>query len=413
LDGILLHNRDILNRTDDSVVFIANQKERVIRRSRGYVPSPFRLPYDMSGIVAFGSDLANSFCIGNGNKAILSQYIGDLENYDTSVFFDQTLQKFLKLFKVQPSILVTDLHPDYFSTKLAESYSRRIGTGNDTIIPIVKIQHHHAHVASCMAEHCLDEQVIGVSFDGTGFGMDGRSWGAEFMVCDLLDFKRMTYLEYMALPGGDTATEEPWRMAISYLYKVYGEDWLELRLPLMEKINQEKARSIMSMIDRNLNCPLVSSAGRLFDAVSAMLGLCEYASFHAEAPMRLEALVKPGIKACYPFKIKDTIEVQEVIRGIVDDLETGISLANISTKFHNTLATIILDTIRMISKTTGIHKVVLSGGVFQNKYLLEETENRLISHTFEVYSHQKVPSNDGGIALGQAVIAAKRRELCV
>jgi len=413
LDEIITHDRDILNRTDDSVVIFANRKERLIRRSRGYAPSPFRTSFNLNGIVAFGSDLANCFCIGNGNNAILSQYIGDLDNYDTSVFFDQTLHTFLRLFRLQPSLLVTDFHPDNCSTRLGETFSKHAALRTGDIIPIAKVQHHHAHIASCMAEHTLDEQVIGVSFDGTGFGTDGRSWGAEFMVCDLLDFKRITHLDYMPLPGGDAATEEPWRMAISYLLSVYGEQWVYHRLPIFDKISREKAATVMTMIERNINCPLVSSAGRLFDAVSAILGLCTKASFQAEAPMRLESLVVPGIKAQYSFDLKEAIDVKDVIRGIVNDIERGTSLSIISTKFHNTMAAIILEAVQKISKSTGICKIVLSGGVFQNKYLLEETENRLISHTFDVYSHRRVPSNDGGIALGQAVIAAKRRELCV
>jgi hydrogenase maturation protein HypF len=413
-DGVLLHDRDIRNRTDDSVIIVINKKERVIRRSRGYVPTAINSKLDLNGIIAFGAELTNSFCVGQGQKAILSQYIGDLKGYETTLFYEETLDKFIRIFRIKPALLVTDLHPDYYSTQYAGEFLKKIESRFGNMIAIKGIQHHHAHIASCMAEHGLDEQVIGVCFDGTGYGTDGNIWGAEFLLCDLFDFNRITHFDYVPLPGGDRATEEPWRMAVSYLYRAYGKDFMSLNLPLFKKIKKEKINDIVKMIDCKINCPLVSSAGRLFDAVSAIMGLCFTASFQAEGPMRLESLLAGAYTGKYTYRFNGTLKLEALIKEIVSDLDSGIRYPVISAKFHNSLISIICETVNHISNTSQIHKVVLSGGVFQNKYLLSGVESQLKKHNFDVYSHQKVPTNDGGIALGQIVIAAKRRaSLCV
>ncbi|MCX6277266.1 MAG: carbamoyltransferase HypF [Bacteroidetes bacterium] len=405
VDAIVLHNRDIYNRTDDSVVRIIDGKERIFRRSRGYVPAPVRTALNADGIIAFGAELTNCFCVGKGNKAFQSQHIGDLQGLETAQFYEQTISQFLRLFRVKPTLLAADMHPEYISTKTAANFRD---------LPIVHVQHHHAHIAASMAEHHLDEKVIGVAMDGTGYGDDGHIWGSEFLVCDLLDYKRITHFEYVPLPGGDAATEEPWRMAVSWLYKVFGKDFIKLDLPLFREIDLEKINNLVRMIDRNINCPLTSGAGRLFDAVASLLGLCQIASFHAEGPMRLESLINKNCKELYHFEIDKIIRLDATIRGIVDDLINGADVSIIASKFHNTIISVIFETANVIRGREEINKVVLSGGVFQNKYLLEGSIDLLKKNKFEVYAHAAVPTNDGGIALGQLAIASKRRDkLCV
>lgn len=404
-DAVVLHNRDIYNRTDDSVVRIIGSKERVLRRSRGYVPAPVRTDLNTEGVIAFGAELTNCFCVGKGQKAFLSQHIGDLQGLETTLFYEETIAQFIKLFRIKPSLLAVDLHPDYISTKTGLNFGD---------FPVVHVQHHHAHIASCMAEHHLDEKVIGIALDGTGYGTDGHTWGSEFLVCDLNDFKRVTHFDYMALPGGDLATEEPWRIAVAYLYKLFGKDFKELELPFLKQTDPEKVRVIIKMIKKNINCPITSGAGRLFDCVASLLDLVQVSSFQAEGPMRLESIIRKDIRDIYLFTLGETICFDETIRGIVEDIGTGIAPATISAKFHNTIILAIFETVNSIRRSEGINKVVLSGGVFQNKYLLEQTTKILEKNNFEVYSHAIVPTNDGGVALGQLAVASKRREIkCV
>jgi len=403
-DALLIYNRDIYNRTDDSVEMVVNKKARMIRRSRGSAPSPIRMSRDVDGIVATGAELVNCFCVGKGDQAILSQHIGDLKNLETFDFFSETIDQFIKLFRVKPKLIVCDKHPDYLSTKYA----------NDLKFKTISVQHHHAHIASCMAEHNLDEKVIGVSFDGTGYGDDHKVWGGEFLICDLNEYERYTHFEYIPIPGGDKAIEEPWRMGISYLYKIYGADLYESSLPFLRNIKNEDLDIIIRAIEKGINCPLTSSAGRLFDAVAAIIDLCTFSKFHAEAPMRLESVVDKNCMEQYNFQMASTIIVEQTIREIVDDIKKNIPISIISAKFHNTIISIIFTVVNEIYKNFNIKKVVLSGGTFQNKYILGNVEKLLMEKKFRVFSHNIIPSNDGGIALGQLAIAAKRRELkCV
>ena len=405
VDGIILHNRDIENRTDDSVVRVINGQERVFRRSRGYVPTPVSAKADVNGILAFGAELTNCFCVGKGHKAILSQYIGDLKGLETTLFYEQTLRQFTRLFRIKPSLLAIDMHPDYVSSKTGKSFGD---------LPVISVQHHHAHIASCMAEHGLDEKVIGVAMDGTGYGTDGKIWGAEFLVCDRNDFRRITHFDYIPLPGGDMAVEEPWRMAVSWLYRLSGASFLNMDLPFIRYMDPKKVDLLVKMIEKKINCPEVSSAGRLFDAVAGLLGLCSAAKFPAEGPMRLESIIQNGIKDKYHHKKRGTILFDLTIREIIEDIWHGVDPGRISTKFHNTIISVIFESVKEIREEEKTCKVVLSGGVFQNKYLLAGTESILRENGFRVYSHSAIPTNDGGIALGQLIIAAKRRELkCV
>jgi len=403
-DAVLIYDRDIYNRTDDSVEFIAGGSPRIIRRSRGYAPSPVRLDMDLDGIFASGAELVNCFCIGKGSQAILSQHIGDLKNMETLEFYEESVGRFKRLFRFKPEIAACDLHPDYLSSVFASKMN----------IPLVKIQHHHAHIASCMAEYGLDEKVLAVSFDGTGLGDDNNIWGGEFFACDLNDYDRINHFEYIPLPGGDKVSDEPWRMAVSWLIKTYGRIPWDLDIPLFKKINREKLELVEEAINKNINCPLSSSAGRLFDAVAALTNICVESKFHAEAPMRLEAIIDQSCVNRYDVEISPLISFSTMIEQIVEDIQNETQLSEISAKFHNTIISVIFAVINDWSDKLGISKVVLSGGVFQNKYLLEGTKEILSNNNYEVYFPSTIPANDGGIALGQLAVAAKRRKLkCV
>jgi hydrogenase maturation protein HypF len=260
-----------------------------------------------------------------------------------------------------------------------------------------------------MASYGLDEKVIGISFDGVGLGTDNKIWGGEFMFCDLLDFERETYFDYTAMPGGDMATKEPWRMALSYLIKTFGEDYKDLNLAFLKDIPDASIAIVEQAIKQEINTPLSSSAGRLFDAVAALIGLCNYASFHAEAPMRLESIINPMVIGHYPFIVGDTIDTAPIIQGICKDLSAGVSGSTISSRFHNSVINIIFAVVEQMAEKSGLRKVVLSGGSFQNKYILEQVESGLTDRRFRIYSPVDIPANDGGIALGQLAIAAARR----
>ena len=312
-------------------------------------------------------------------------------------FYLETIEQFKKLFRFNPTLVVSDLHPDYLSTRYAvESKKRHI-----------QVQHHHAHIASCMAEHNLDEQVIGVAFDGTGYGDDNNIWGSEFFVCDLQEYTRINHFEYLSMPGGDNVIDEPWRMALSYLYKIYGLKFLEFNLPFLNTIKPSSVELLCDAIDKKINCPLTSSSGRLFDAVAALINLSPFSKFHAEAPMRLEAIIDRKIKKAYPYSVSTTISFKDTFGTIVNDLKHQVPLSEISAKFHNTIISVIVEVAAEARNRYDINKVVLSGGTFQNKYLLENLEMMFEKHDFELFSHQKIPTNDGGIALGQLVLAAK------
>lgn len=401
-DILVSYNRDIFNRSDDSVVFIATEKERIIRRSRGYVPSPIDLSFDTEGIFAAGAELTNTFTLGKGTQVIFSQHIGDLQNAETLAFYEESYNRFSKLFRFDCQLVASDMHPDYLSS----NFARRLK------LPIIEIQHHHAHIASCMAEHNVNEKVIGIAFDGTGYGDDGTIWGGEFFICDYIGYERKFYFDPVPLPGGDKVTKYPWRTAVSYLYKYLGSDILDTDLPFLALIDKTEIEFVKQMIAEDLNCPKSSGAGRLFDAVAALSGLCTTSNYHAEAPMRLESIIEINCKGKYIYHIEGKrIIFYKMFYQILKDIKRDATVALISAKFHNTIVSLILDLSKQLRKETSINKVVLSGGTFQNKYLLEMTEILLRMEGFTVYSHEKVPSNDGGIALGQLAIAGAKRKL--
>ncbi len=398
-DAVLTYNREIYNRNDDSVVAVVNNKERVFRRSRGHVPLPVNLDLSVDSILATGPELVNCFAIGKENKAIISQHIGDLKNFETYEFYCETIERFKRLFMFEPSLVVSDLHPDYLSSRYAV----------ESKLPHIKVQHHHAHIASCMAENKLSENVIGISFDGTGLGDDGNIWGSEFFICDLKGYKRINHFEYIPMPGGDKVTEEPWRMAVSYLYKYFGNNFMEMNLPFLRQFSTNSIEMLCQAVYKKINSPLTSGSGRLFDAVAALINLCPVSKFHAEAPMRLESVIDKTIKGAYLFSLNPEISFEATFKEIITDIDNKVPVSEISAKFHNTILSVICEEVSNISRICGSNRIVLSGGTFQNKYLLENIEIILTGKGYKVYTHKKIPTNDAGIALGQMVIAAARK----
>jgi hydrogenase maturation protein HypF len=403
-DAVLYHDREISNRIDDSVVAVVNGKERPYRRSRGYVPQPVYLDRDVEGIFAAGAELKNCFCIGKDHQAIMSQHIGDLKNPGTERFYREAISMFRELYRFTPTMVACDLHPDYLSTTLAREMD----------LPMVETQHHHAHVVSCMAEHGVDGDVIGISMDGTGYGPDHQIWGGEFLICNRSSYLRYDHFDYVPLPGMDKAVEEPWRMALVYLYLAFGEKLFDLRIPFVNQLEKKKAEAMLYMSGEKINTCMTSSAGRLFDAVAALLNICRVHHFEAEAPMRLEALLDYRCGDRYDIQGSHPLRFDGMFRQIVSDIQRGTDPAVISARFHHTLVSVFLHMAEKIRDETGINRVVLSGGTFQNMFLLGRTEDRLGERGFEVFTHEQVPANDGGIALGQLLIAAmKKDKLCV
>ena len=416
-DFFLFHNRDIYMRVDDSIVReyippLAPPSEGgdkreviVIRRSRGYVPYPIELEIEMPEILGCGGELKNTFTLTKGHYAIMSQHLGDLENYEAIEFFKETLKNLKNSFRVEPVIIAHDLHPDYWTTKFA----KELKTHNSSLIT-VPIQHHHAHIASCMAENHIREKVIGIAWDGTGYGTDGAVWGGEFLIADYKGFERAGHFRYVPLPGGDKAIREPYRIALSHLYDTYGADFLKLDIPFINQ-NKDKTKNILKMIDSRINTVETSSAGRLFDAVSSIINVIDAVTFEGEAAIKLEMIADSSVKDSYSYQLSALnlqpiiIDTRTLIRQIVTDLLNGVDRPVISAKFHNTLAEIIAEVCKKIKIDTEIDKVVLSGGCFQNIFLLDRTLNKL-NPEFKVFIHKNVPTNDGGISLGQAVIAA-------
>jgi len=406
-DYFLLHNRDIFARYDDSVYMVEDDKPQALRRARGYAPYPIFLPFKSRQILACGAELKNTFCLTKDEHAFLSQHIGDMENEETLEQFENTIELYKKLFRIEPEIMAYDMHPEYLSTKYA------LETGSAQGLSLVPIQHHHAHIVSCLVENKVEGPVIGVAFDGTGYGTDGTIWGGEFLLADWRSFQRIGHLEYAPLLGGAAAIKKPYRMALSYLYTLLGESFPLEGLPI-SKLNPAELKITKQQLKQGVNCPLTSSAGRLFDAVSALAGVREEIDYEAQAVIELEMLAPNEVDEfeweSYPFSIVEhqavrVIKLGELFSAIVYDVKNQISIPLISLKFHNTVAQIITGMCKLIAKETGITQVVLSGGVFQNRLLLRLATAALQKAGISVVTHHLVPCNDGGISLGQAVIA--------
>ena len=405
-DAALTHNRSILHKCDDSVLRVVNGQRQFLRRARGFVPNPIRIA-PASGtphILAVGGELKSTFCLVRNGQAILSQHIGDLKDYKTYGQFSTEIESWKSLMQVEPQVIAHDLHPAYLSTRYA-AVAR--------IPHKVGVQHHHAHIASVMAEHDLHDPVIGVALDGTGYGADGTIWGGEFMVADRCDFERVAHFKTYPLPGGDKAVEEPWRMAVSVLHAEGLDGEFRRRFPAV------KRDLVRKMIHAGFNSPLTSSAGRLFDAVAAILGLCDVASYEGQAAIRLESIADPRANERYPFAIQQgdrpwVLDFGPAIHAILAERHHGVAVREISAKFHNTIAESIVQICKVLRDQRGLDVVALSGGVFQNEWLLRRTVETLQLRQFRVFTNTAVPPNDGGLALGQAAVAAERmRQRCV
>lgn len=409
-DAFLMHDREIHVRADDSVVRVlphpvptSDSATYPLRRSRGYAPSPLPLPWSVPPLLAAGAELKNTFCLTNERYAFLSHHIGDLENYETLQSYEQGIAHFERLFRVRPQAVAYDLHPDYLATRYALARIERESlTG-------IGIQHHHAHIAALMAERGLDgsHPVIGVSFDGTGYGTDGRIWGGEFLIADYARFERAAHLEYFPLPGGDAAVRRPSRTALGLLHAL-GIEWDDA-LPTHQDLCYEDRTAIRIQLERRLNIPFTSSMGRLFDAAAALAGVRQRVNYEAQAAIEFEALADPDEAGGYDFEFQSPlIRARPAIEQLIADVLAGVSLPVISARFHNGVAEMVKTVCLHLSDQYDLSEVALSGGVWQNITLLRKTLNLLEREGFTVYVHSRVPANDGGLALGQAAIAGYR-----
>ena len=397
-DFFLVHNRPIIRHVDDSIVRVILDREMVLRRARGYAPLPIRCNEPITNTLAVGAHLKNTVALAVENNVFLSQHIGDLETREASDAFREVIGSFRQLYRIDPARVIADMHPDYISTKFAR------GSG----IPLISIQHHYAHVAACMAENELDGRVLGVAWDGTGYGTDGTVWGGEFLLTSERDFVRAASVRRFRLPGGASAVKEPRRTALGVLYEVFGDDLLEsMDLDSIRSFSAGEFRVLVRMLQKSIQSPWTSSIGRLFDAVASISGLRQRIRFEGQAAMELEFAI--GTETCagaYPFTVKQggnpdqalmVIDWEPMIRAIIQDVHDTIPLASIAIKFHNTLVEIIAD----VAQRVGEPRIVLTGGCFQNRYLIEQSVRRLEKEGFRPYWHQRIPPNDGGIALGQ------------
>jgi hydrogenase maturation protein HypF len=405
-DAFLTHDRVIHIRTDDSVVRAFRGRPMVLRRSRGYVPEPvavrtrFRRP-----VLACGAELKNTFCLAKGSHAFVSHHIGDLENAETLRSFTEGIEHFQRLFDITPEVVAHDLHPEYLSTKYALDLAAA-----GLAAALAGVQHHHAHIASCLADNGEDGPVIGVAFDGTGYGTDGTIWGGEFLIADLAGFRRGGHLDPVPMPGGAAAVRQPWRMAAAYLDAAYPGGPPE-RLGVVLR-NAARWADVVALARRGINSPPTSSAGRLFDAVAALLGVRDAINYEGQAAIELEQLAGHGPVAGYraailpgdPFRVRGA----DLVRAAAEDVVAGAEPAAIAARFHGGVAALIEDGCVLLAERHGLTVVALSGGVFQNMLLLDRVVSRLATRGVRVLVHSQVPCNDGGISLGQAVVAAAR-----
>jgi hydrogenase maturation protein HypF len=407
-DAYLVHDRDILRRCDDSVVRMAAGRKQIFRRSRGFVPVPVPLERDSQPILAVGGELKNTICVVRGSEAFLSQHIGDLENLESYGFFGEAVEHLERILEIRPRIIAYDLHPDYFSTKWARAQGG---------VELVGVQHHHAHIASCMAENHLDGKVIGIALDGTGYGTDGAIWGGEVLLADGADFRRAAHFEYVALPGGAAAIHEPWRVAVSYLTSHYGKELSGLDLPFLKAIHPRRLQVVQQMIDREIHSPRTSSCGRLFDAVAALAGIRSTVNYEAQAAIELEmAAYESTDGGAYPFDLIPDwplwrIGTLSLFQCMLRDIRRRESVADISRRFHAGLAALFVELAEKIREQNNLNRVCLSGGCFQNALLFQLLVDNLREKSFDVYFHSEVPTGDGGISLGQALVAAHRLQI--
>lgn len=401
-DGFLLHNREIHMRTDDSVVRVFEDKPYLLRRARGYAPDPIQLSQALPPILATGAELKNTFCLTNRDYAFLSHHIGDLENYETLRSFEEGIEHYQRLFRVHPQALACDLHPDYLATRYAQERAAREN------LPLVQVQHHHAHLAACLADNgwTSDEPVIGLSLDGTGYGSDGAIWGGEVLLGGYQGYQRLFHLKYAPLPGGDLAVRRPARMALAHLWAA-GLEW-EPDLPPAQDLCMEERTALRGQLQHHLNTPATSSMGRLFDAASAMMGIRQTATYEGQAAIEMEALADQDETAGYTLDIHgDEIDPTLLWGELIADWRAGLEQSRMAARFHNGVAAAMLEACQYARQHSGCKVVALSGGVWQNATLLARAIHLLRQAGFEVYYHRRVPANDGGLALGQALVAAR------
>jgi hydrogenase maturation protein HypF len=402
-DDFLLHDRQIHMRADDSVARVIAGRKMILRRSRGFAPLPIPLLLESSlHILGCGAGLKNTICLFKGKNAFLSQHIGDLENYETYLYFCETVEHLQRILQIEPEVVAYDLHPGYLSTAYAMAMQG---------VEKIGVQHHHAHLCSTMAENHLSGPCLGILCDGTGYGIDGHIWGCEFLVGDYLDFRRLGHLRYQPLPGGEASIKKPYRMALSYLYSYLGE---EMRgHSFCRRFPPREVEVVIGMLRSGFNSPLASSLGRLFDAVSSLVGIRDEISFEGQAAMDLEMAIEEGWEGSYPYGVQREaglylIDPLPTIGSILCDLRNGVSAARIAASFHNTVCEFLVELAKNMAQDTGLRQVVLSGGVFQNAYLLERTVRKLAQAGLDPVLPQKVPPNDGGISLGQVAIASAK-----
>jgi hydrogenase maturation protein HypF len=405
-DAFLFHDRDIYARYDDSVVRELGGRMVPIRRARGYAPAPLRLPFRAPlDILAVGAQQKSTFCLLKEDRAFLSQHIGDLENLETLEHFQSSLALFEKLFKVEPQVIAHDMHPDYLSTRFAHDYPAPTAAR-------VAVQHHHAHVVSVMAEHGTAGPVIGVAYDGTGYGLDGAVWGGEILIAEWGDFRRAAHLRYAPMPGGEAAIRKPYRMAAGYVWGICKASVHEFEpylatLPIGERIILHR------QLDQGLNAPLTSSCGRLFDAAAALLGFRDEVLYEGQPAVELEAMADESVADLYPYDLVRegegwVIDPAATLRALWCDHRAGRPLPAVAAAFHNTVAAFTVAACRAIRETSRIERVALSGGCFQNALLTQRTVDGLQAAGFEVLTQRLLPPNDGGLSLGQAVAAYAR-----
>ncbi len=400
-DFFLVHNRDILMRCDDSIATVSSGERRIIRRSRGFAPIPVTLTKSYPPILALGPQMKTTLCILKGNLAFLSPHIGDMETPEARDFYQESLTLMQKIAECKPEIVACDLHPAYYTTIFAEGLPAS---------RVIRVQHHHAHIVSSMAENGIEGEVIGIAMDGTGYGTDGTVWGGEFLVASESTFTRVGHIATYILPGGEKAIREPWRIAVSLLRQAYGDDWPDVAKSLDIVPEKSFYETIDRIMKQRFNSPLTSSLGRLFDGVAAILGLRRKVTFEGQAAMELEAMARYGSGRVMQFTIEEAgdiihLDFSPMIRAITKRLQAGKDSGELAFSFHLTLQVAFCKMARTIRDKTGLNQVVLSGGCFQNRILTEGTIAELEKAGFEVFFHKAIPTNDGCISLGQAVCA--------
>jgi len=399
-DGFLMHNRPIHIRVDDSVSRAIRGGPFMIRRARGFTPETFSLAKNVLPTLAAGGELKNTFCLARDQYAFISHHIGDLENFETLQSFEQGILHYQKLFRIHPEVLACDLHPDYVASRYIRTRAQ------EESLPLVEVQHHHAHLAACLADNSWNssEPVIGLTFDGTGYGTDGAVWGGEVLLGGYGDFERRYHLAYTPLPGGDAAVRKPARMSLSHLWKA-GIEW-EPDFPPVAALCTEEREVLRSQLEHKINAPFTSSMGRFFDAASAIIGIRHTVNYEGQAAIEMEALAESCEAGFYPFAINgDQIDPAPLWLALLHDWRGGIPVSILAARVHNSVARLVLDLSTSIRNESGINNVALSGGVWQNKYLLERTLCLLEPAGFNIMVHRRVPANDGGIALGQIMVA--------